>query len=625
MNEAVQPLIVRILEQARRGVLLIALLGVALHLDATASDASAPKWLWLGVAGGLLPALAALRLWWGGRLRLAPPRILGALLVMAVLVTAAYLASPYRAVSTSGWQSWLMSLLIFLAAVDLMAEEGGRAWALRALVLAGGLAGAWSVAQRLGLDTTEAGRLSVQAFGSRVAGSLGNPNFAGGFFVLLLPVLLLQAVAGATPWLRRGASLAALLVLLGLGLSASKAAAFGLLASLAVAAHLVFWSDADSAAKKQIFYGFGALILAGLLAALLLMPGQARQRLLGGPTAWEESVSFRRITWAGTLDMARARPVLGWGPGAFSVAYPAYRLPEAMKGQAQHSYEVTHPENWVLQLLSELGVLGLAGFGVLLYFLLWPLRLAARAWSDDEDAALGLAVLSALLGSLACNLASLDLFLPSTLLPFLVLAALGTVLSAGRSPSISLNPENYARLLVSFGLAFMATVPIVHGQLRWQSSRYLAEGRALSQQAEFAKAVPLYQAAVDLDPLNLEARYFLARSLQDQGGEKWADAQLAFQDLAQLAPDYVLIHASRARLYASQGRMDLAEAEWKRQLKIDPYLLQGYQELGSLLAMQGRLAEALALLEDAKLRFPDQPDIHVNLEALRRAQRKGKP
>lgn len=624
MNERLQAAVLDLLDHGRRALMAAALLGVALHMDLAASDSTAPKWFWLGLAGGLLPALAGLRLWWGGRLHLAPPRLLVASLALAGAVTLAYLASPHRGVSTAGWQAWLMLLLLWLAAVDLLAEEGGRRWLLDALGLAAGLAGAWSLAQRLGLDPSAVGRLSLQSFGPRIAGPLGNPNFAGGFFALALPLLLHQALLAPEPWRRRAHALFALLALLGLGLSASKAAAFGLATSLAVAGHLLFWSPAPGPLRRKALLGLGATLLAGILAALLLLQAPARQRLLGGPTAWEESVGFRRLTWAGTLAMARERPLWGWGPGTFSVAYPAHRLPEAMRGQVQHSYEVSHPENWVLQLAAELGLLGLAAWLALLALLLGPLRRLSLAWHEDADAALALALLAALAGSLACNLASLDLFLPSTALPFTLLAALAVVLGAGKAPAVSINPEPYARLLVSFGLALMASVPVVHGQMRWQSSRLLLQGKALSQAGRFGEAVPRYRLAVDLDPLNLEARYFWGRSLQDQGPAKLGEAEAVYQDLSRLAPDYVLLHAHRARLYTAQGRLDLAEASWRRQLKLDPYLLQAVQELGDLLAGQGRLAEAAQVLEEAAPRFPDNADIQSNLRRLRRG-RGGKP
>jgi tetratricopeptide (TPR) repeat protein len=333
-------------------------------------------------------------------------------------------------------------------------------------------------------------------------------------------------------------------------------------------------------------------------------------------------VQFRELTWSGSLAMLRERPVLGWGPGTFSVAYPSHRPVQAMAGQTEHSYEVTHPENWLLQVATGSGLLGLLAVLYALFTLLWPMRRLARGWSQDSDhAGLLLALLCGLGGSLACNLASLDLFLPSTLLPFILLLALGTVLSAEKAPAVALNPENYARLLVSVGLAFMASVPIVHAQLRWQSSRFLQQARGLSQDGQFAQAIPLYQAAEDLDPLDLEARYFHAKSLQDMGGDSLTASEAVYEGLAALAPDYVLIHASRARLYAAQKRWVQAEAEWRRQLDLDPYLIQAVQGLASLLAGQGRLAEAQAVLEEAQPRFPDQPDIQKNLDALRRLAR----
>jgi O-antigen ligase/Flp pilus assembly protein TadD len=625
MNERLQPFVLKLIDGARRLVLLASVLGVALHMDPTAADTTVPKLFWFGLAAGLIPALTFLRLWWGGRLRLAPANLILWGLGLAALVTLSYLLSPYRAVATAGWQGWLLSLLLFIASVDLMAAEGGERWLLGSLMLAAGLAGAWSLAQRLGLDSSLIGRMSVDSFGPRIAGSLGNPNFAGGFFVLVLPVLLHQALAGEGPWWRRGASLSSLLALLGLGLSASKAAAFGLLAMAAVGGHCLYWSKASAEQKKHALYSVGSVLLAGLLAALLLLQAPARQRLLGGAPAWRESIRFRMQTWSGAMALQRERPLVGFGPGTFSVAYPSHRPAAAMAVQVQHSYEVTHPENWLLQVMAELGLPALAVLILFLLNLLWPWRERSRDWAEDpQGAGLLLALLSAALGSLACNLASLDLFLPSTLLPLIFLLALGVVRASQAAPVISLNPENYARLLISAGLAFLATTPVVGAQMRWQSSRLLRQARDLSQEGKFAEAVPQYQIAVDLDPLNLEARYFLAKSLQDQGPAKLKEAEQAFQELSLIAPDYVLIHACKARLYTVQGRPDLAELEWKRQLELDPYLLQAYQELGSLYAGQGRLAEAQALLEQAEPKFPEQLDIRVNLEALRRAQKKGK-
>lgn len=621
-----QNTVARLLDISRRLLLVAALAGVALHVDLGASDSLAPKVFWFCVAGALLPAFAALRLWWGERLNLAPPKVALAMLGLAAAYSVAYFASPLHAVAQGGWQAALLSVLLYFAAVDLLGDEAGRSWLLRGLTVSALMGALWCVAQRLGLDSSPVGASVAAAFGGRVAGGYGNPNFAGGALVLLLPLLVHQALAGEGLAWRRLAAAAAMLAPLGLVFTASKAALFGLAVAVALGAHLLFWSEATAAAKARVLKGLGLLLGLSLLLGALLAPRASLMRLVGGPTAWEESVSFRRVTWAGSLDMLAARPLLGWGPGTFSAAYPAFRRPEAMAGQVQHSYEVTHPENWLLQVGVEAGLLGLAAVGWLLWLLLRPLREAARRWQEDPaKAGLSLALLTGLAASLACNLGSLDLFLPSTLLPFLMLAALGTVLSAERSPAITLNPENYARLLVSFGLALMASVPLVQGRLHWEGLRQLQQAKALSMQARFDEAIPLYQSAVDMEPGLLEARYFLGCSLQDRAkGDDLFKAEAVFKELRQWAPDYVLVHERLGRLYQAQGREAEAIPAWQRQVQLDPWYLPAVQALASLYSSQGRLADAEALLADATLRWPGQADLARNLAALRQALAKKK-
>ena len=623
-SAAFQNSVARLLDASRRVLLLGALLGLALHVDLSAADSLAPKVFWFCLAGALLPAFSALRLWWGERLNLAPPKVALAVLGLAGAATVAYLASPLHAVAQGGWQAWLLSALLFFGAVDFLADPRSQRWLLRSLSVAAFLGGAWCVAQRLGWDASAMGRSVHDAFGARVAGGWGNPNFAGGALVLLLPLLLHQSNQAEGKLWRWAARGAALLGALGLFFTASKAALFGAGAGLAVAAHLLFWSDAAAASKRRLLTWLGGAAVAALVLGLVLVPHASLLRLVGGPAAWEESVGFRRLTWAGSLDMIAARPLLGWGPGTFSVAYPAYRHPQAMAGQVQHSYEVTHPENWVLQVGVETGLLGLLASAYLLWRLLWPLRKASRAWeASPASAGLCLALLASLLGSLACNLGSLDLFLPSTLLPFIFLAALGVVLTAERAPAISLNPETYTRLMVSFGLALMASIPLVQGRLHWEGLRQLEQAKGLSQEARFSEAIPVYQNAVDMEPALLEARYFLGCSLQDRAqGDDLFKAEAAFKELQLWAPDYVLVHERLGRLYQAQGRLAEATTAWERQVKLDPWYLTGVQALASLYADQGRLADAETLLSGAAARWPQQAEIARNLDAIRQARAK---
>ncbi|HXC63030.1 MAG TPA: O-antigen ligase family protein, partial [bacterium] len=519
-----------LIDRLRGPLLLACLLGVALHVDTGAADPLAPKELWFAAAVCGLGLLGGLKLWWGGTLRLPPGRVSAALIGWVAAVCLARLCSPLALASQAPWAAWLLTALLGFLAVDVCSEEGGRRWILRGLVLAAALAGGWSVAQRFGWDPSAIGRGQAAAFGSRVAGPFGNPNFAGGFFCLLLPVLAHQAGWGQGRVWRRLAAAGTLLALGGLAFSACKAAWLGLGAATAIAAHLCFWSNAPSARKRKALAWLGGGLIAGGVVLLALLPSDSRQRLVGGPAAWRTSVRFREQTWAGTWALAQARPLTGWGPGTFSEAYPAYRPADTMADQDQHAYEVTRPENWALEILAECGWLGLAAGLALLWALLWPLRDLSRGWDQDPGrAGLALAVLAGLGGSLACNLAGLDLFLPSTLLPFSLLAALGVALATEEAPALSAELRGGMRWVMGFGRLILAAAPVFQSWMRWQASKRTALAEQLSRAGRLDDAVEPYQDALQLDPSQLEARYFLGCDLQDRGkGTDLKDAETVF-------------------------------------------------------------------------------------------------
>jgi tetratricopeptide (TPR) repeat protein len=285
-----------------------------------------------------------------------------------------------------------------------------------------------------------------------------------------------------------------------------------------------------------------------------------------------------------------------------------------MAAQTEHAYEVPEPENWPLQLLAETGVLGLGCALFLLAAVLWPLRARARGWADDPaGAGMALALLCCAAACLACNLASLDLFEASTLLPLILLMALASALGAESLDAVTLRSGPQARWLVAGGMALLASVPPVQAQLHTQAARLLAQGQALSRSSRFADAVPAYELAVQFDPGLLEARYFLGNSLQDLGGDTaLARAEGVYSGLRSYAPDYVQVHAQLGRLYESLGRHADAIEEYGRQLKLDPWDPDLVRVLTTLLVAQKRYAEAAALLEDAAGRWPGDGHYEAN-------------
>jgi tetratricopeptide (TPR) repeat protein len=95
----------------------------------------------------------------------------------------------------------------------------------------------------------------------------------------------------------------------------------------------------------------------------------------------------------------------------------------------------------------------------------------------------------------------------------------------------------------------------------------------LMAEGQLEKAVVEYQASLAADPSFTEAMHGLARALQDL--QRYDEAIIVAQRLAELEPDDILAHTSLSVLYQKKGMIPEAEAEgnkarilgWKQQLK----------------------------------------------------------
>jgi O-antigen ligase len=144
----------------------------------------------------------------------------------------------------------------------------------------------------------------------------------------------------------------------------------------------------------------------GLVAAGVLVYRPVRERVATAAAAlksgnWDRTLSYRFGPWGAALEMARSRPLLGFGPGTFGAEFVPHRLRlEARAGRrfvnplVTSSYAETH--NDYLQPFAELGVpaglMVLTAAGALLAGLVARLR---RAENGRAEALLLLALLVA--------------------------------------------------------------------------------------------------------------------------------------------------------------------------------------------------------------------------------------
>ncbi len=185
---------------------------------------------------------------------------------------------------------------------------------------------------------------------------------------------------------------------------------------------------AERAARQERRSRWAALWLAGglTLGLVLLLGTQRLQRRLAEGAAFRPSLEQRAALNSSTLAMFRARPLTGWGLGAWAYVYPAY-------ARFDNGTFYAYAHNDYLQLLAETGVIGALLAGWFWAVWAWEFLRRLRRWPPAllqtglrAPPAVPLAVAAAMgcVGLLVHSWVDFNLHIPANLLLFFALAAL---------------------------------------------------------------------------------------------------------------------------------------------------------------------------------------------------------
>ena len=307
----------------------------------------------IGILTALLALTTALRLSDAGararyRLPLAVPV---AAFALVSLVSA--LASEHAATSLLYLRHLYLVVLLFIAANEFRsgAEIRRALWWFGATVVVVSVCAMlqtaicttsvavpdW-IARALKLKLATCRQASVEPF--RAKGFFSIYMTLGGSLVVALALLLAAAVLGTA---RRRPAIQSAVAVVALGLTYVRSAWLGVGAALAV---LILLS------RRWMLLG----IAATLVAAVVLVPSPLRSKLMSMFDPTSPSASERLYFWAAGLRMVREAPLLGLGPGAVKIEYPAYKDPAARRSGTSHLHSN------VIQIAAERGLLGLVAW-----------------------------------------------------------------------------------------------------------------------------------------------------------------------------------------------------------------------------------------------------------------------
>lgn len=213
----------------------------------------------------------------------------------------------------------------------------------------------------------------------RIPSTVGGPVVFGGYIAFTLPLILALAATGRGvrrwAWLSGGS-----LAVVALALTQTRAAWLAAVVSIAVFAAGFGWLGVRRQAAV-----FGSLAVAGVLAGVVLVtvvatPAKVAGRIAESVDLESGSMASRVYIWNRTIDLIRARPLLGWGLETLREIFP-YKRDSLVRYFGPRPVIIDRAHNDVLQMAVSIGLPGAAA-----YLAFWILTLLSGFFARNRQA-----------------------------------------------------------------------------------------------------------------------------------------------------------------------------------------------------------------------------------------------
>ncbi|MEA5478480.1 IctB family putative bicarbonate transporter [Pseudanabaena galeata UHCC 0370] len=300
----------------------------------------------------------------------------------------ATLISPVRVAALDGMVKLTIYMLAFVS-MSRMMRLGWRSILIATYLVSALISSAYGVQQwYLGAPelATWTDPTSEVAGITRVYSFLGNPNLFAGYLMPALPMGVIAAIHWKSWGMKALGAITAIMGAFCITQSQSRGGLLGLAATgFTLALLLVYWwgKRLPSWTLPATFGGTaGAIALGTILVPTL------RKRVGSIFGTEDSSNAFRVNVWMSVLNMIKAKPILGIGPGnkAFNLVYPLYQ---------RSGYSALGAYSVPLELTVETGIIGVICYGWMVFTILSQAWIALNRLRRDRDSS-GLWIIAAI-------------------------------------------------------------------------------------------------------------------------------------------------------------------------------------------------------------------------------------
>jgi putative inorganic carbon (hco3(-)) transporter len=221
---------------------------------------------------------------------------------------------------------------------------------------------------------------------TRVYSFLGNPNLLAGYLIPVLPLGAIAAIHWRSWGMKILAAIAAILGTFCITQTQSRGGLLGLAAEGFVLVLLLVYWWGKRLPTWTLPVTFGGT--AGAIALGTILIPTLRKRVASIFGTEDSSNAFRVNVWQAVLNMIKAKPILGIGPGnkAFNLVYPLYQ---------RSGYSALGTYSVPLEITVETGIIGVICYSWLIFTIFRQAWIALNRLRSDRNAS-GLWIIAAI-------------------------------------------------------------------------------------------------------------------------------------------------------------------------------------------------------------------------------------